>query len=117
MDNSVVSGNTTVVDAVSVPTVRIFSCGGAGQNIGRLVLPSVQGRASYKAIDTSLSDTRSEHGEEIHLIGNGSGSGKNRKTNYDAIVRAIPAMTDDELDLADINVVIFALAGGNGLMH
>ena len=101
------SGLTTNVP----PTVSVIACGGAGLNMLRRVLPDIKGRVSYKLLDTSIANL--QPGEKAFIIG-GGGSGLVQDQNADAANKAIAGISDEELGLSDINIVIFALSGGSG---
>jgi len=104
--NSVVSGNTP-------PTVCIFGCGGGGINTARRALPEFKNNATYRYLDTSKRANLMP-GEDAIIMGSGDGSGAVRIENADAVIKAIASLSDEELGLADVNIVAFSASGGSG---
>ena len=97
---------------VSTPSVTVFGCGGCGINLSRLVKGDLAGRAVMKYIDTSHANLRS--GEDAYIITSGSGAGKVRVDVAGPITNELMNMSDDDLPVSDINIVVFAGAGGSG---
>lgn len=100
-----------VVPANVPPSVNIIACGGAGINMLRLALPEIAGRVTYTRLDTSNANLQA--GEAATIIG-GGGSGLVRNLNADVAVRTIAGLSDDALNLADVNIVMCSLSGGSG---
>ena len=96
---------------VGTPSVNVIGTGGAGINLVRLVLPHLNEKATSRYIDTSSSNNRP--GEKVILI-NGDGSGSLRSENSDIIARKVTTYSGEDLNLADINIVVFSLSGGSG---
>ena len=103
--------NTTmsVSENYSAVSVTIAGCGGAGLNLARAWKPSKQAD-NVLYFDTSM--TNSRHGEDVYVIGEGNGSGSRRAENARDIERLIPQITDKELGLTDVAIVMFSLGGG-----
>lgn len=104
-----------VVPIMAAPTkngvsVTLVGTGGCGINIVRpikvLDLP-----ITTLYFDTSMANTRS--GESANIIG-GGGSGSLRSENARDIEREIPGITDEELALGDVAILVFSSAGGSG---
>ena len=103
--------DTTITHVNVPPSVSVFACGGAGLNLVRRTLPDITNRVSYKFLDTSIANLLP--GESAHIIG-GGGSGLVRGLNNDASIKAIAGLSDEDLNLNDINIVVFSLSGGSG---
>jgi hypothetical protein len=101
----------TIDPPVSVPSVTVIGCGGAGINMLRCAVPHISERASYRYLDTSYANIRPE--EPIIVIG-GEGSGAHRREKAEAIGKKIAGFTSEDLNLADINIVVFSMSGGSG---
>lgn len=93
------------------PTVCIMGAGGCGINMVRRLSKEAQG-VTFRRFDTSYSNLVA--GEDLVQVADGAGSGKNRATHAEAIMKRLSSMTPTELGLEDINVVLFSLSGGSG---
>jgi hypothetical protein len=62
--------------------------------------------------DTSKTNMR--EGETCHIVTGGSGSGSNRAEHAVNIERAIPQLSDEDLGVGDVAIVMFSLGGGSG---
>jgi hypothetical protein len=102
-----------VVSANAPPTVAVLGCGGGGINTVRRALPGILGRVSYRYLDTSKR-ANLQVGEDAIIIGPGDGSGGVRGENADAAVKHIASLSDADLGLADINIIVFSASGGSG---
>lgn len=90
---------------------RLYGCGGCGVNLGQAVA-SDHLTACY--IDTSESNrTETLDPEVCHYLENLDGSGKNRRENYEPIIREVGVILD-RFEPADFNIVLFSAAGGSG---
>ena len=98
-----------VKPAPSTVSVTLVGVGGAGQNIKRAFHEDAR-VARALAFDTSMSNAHPQ--ESVNIIGSGSGSGSNKHENAAEIKRAVPALSDDELGISDVAIVIYSLAGG-----
>lgn len=100
------------------PTVTLVAAGGCGINMIRQVTTAnpfgdvSQHIESLRRFDTSYSNVRG--GEDVIVVGDGDGSGKVRTEHAEKIQKKLTSLTDEELGLSDINVVVFSLAGGSG---
>lgn len=101
----------SIIRPPSTPSVNIIGCGGAGINMLRHVVSAVTGRATHRYIDTSYSNLKA--GEEVIII-NGDGSGGLRKENAPLVNQKLSGYTGEQLNLADINIIVFSLSGGSG---
>ena len=90
--------------------VVIAGCGGCGISLARNFLASKQADVLY--FDTSLAN--SLPGESVNVVTSGDGSGGNRAENAANIERAMPLLSNDELGLTDVAIVVFSLSGGSG---
>lgn len=107
------SNTQIVVPPTAAPSVNILACGGAGINLLRKALPHVSDKVTYRFIDTSYSNVRP--GEQVIIAASeGKGSGLHRRENSESIVQRIAKLTDDDLQLADINIILFSMSGGSG---
>lgn len=98
------------------PTVSLYGCGGCGMNVLRNVLPALEKHVSgVRRLDTSYSNIRD--GETMLQVATGDGAGKIRAEHSDAIQKSIAAYSDDDLATSDLNIVLFSLAGGKGLIN
>ena len=99
----------------SAVTVSITGAGGCGINMLRRITPRVENipGVTLRRFDTSSSNLRDAI-ETLIQLANGDGSGMNRKENYDAISKKLSTISDEDLGLADLNIVISSLAGGSG---
>ena len=96
----------------TTPSVNVFGCGGAGINLLRSVTAYLSTRnTKYRYIDTSYANIHP--GEEIIVI-QGEGSGLVRSHNATPILQKLTKLTDEELNLSDINIVLFSMSGGSG---
>lgn len=103
-------------------TVSIYGCGGTGINIvSQLMKKNLSGLADVKAhfVDTSRSNFSAIGGsnfrdEDCYIIpGATDGSGKERRTNYEPIARAIPDVLVTH-PAGDLNIMVFSGGGGSG---
>ncbi|QTH80328.1 hypothetical protein PA10_00128 [Pseudomonas phage pPa_SNUABM_DT01] len=100
-----------------VGKIRIYGCGGGGVNIGKEYLD--QGHSGDIAnieacfIDTSDANLEDRLIDKTWLFDDLDGSGAVRQTNVAAIQKAIPDIIR-KFPAADVNIVIFTLAGGTG---
>jgi hypothetical protein len=105
--------SSTIVSGNTPPTVTVYGCGGGGINMVRRALPEFKNNATYRYIDTSkLANLLA--GEEAIIMGSGEGSGGVRQENADPVIKAIASLSDEDLGLADVNIVVFSVAGGSG---
>lgn len=98
-----------------VPTITILACGGFGIKTARRFASSakIDGEVAVKYLDNSHANVKP--GEQcILLTEHGSGSGKVRATNVDDVSQNVARLTDDMLNLGDINIIIHSLDGGSG---
>lgn len=95
----------------SLVTVTIAGCGGGGVNLSRPFLTN-NGQADIKFFDTSMTNTRP--GEKAYIFASGSGSGSNRAENARDIQSMIPQLSDTDLGVNDVAIVVFSLSGGSG---
>lgn len=97
----------------SAPTIAVFGCGGAGINLTRQVRAEFGTTVITEFYDTSTSNLLD--GETATIIKHtGSGSGMHRHENVEQIHQELHEYTKDQLPIADINVLMFSLAGGSG---
>lgn len=94
------------------PSVAIFGCGGGGINITRAVRDAVDGLADVYYFDTSRANIRA--GEPLVVIANGHGSGMVRSANAEEIQKNIAQLSDGDLPVADLNIIVHTAAGGSG---
>ena len=113
MSESDASGAFPIVSKNAPPTVAVIGCGGGGINMVRRALPDIKGRVTYCYIDTS-EGANLKVGEKAHIIGTGSGSGAVRSQNVAAVEKSISRLSDEDLGLADINIIVSSLSGGSG---
>jgi hypothetical protein len=96
-----------------LPTVSVFGCGGCGINEARIARNAIGDRATFKFLDTSHANIR--HNEDLILIAtHGHGSGKVRSENADPIVQEIGQLSNEDLSIADVNIICFSMSGGTG---
>ena len=103
--------SNTIVSANVPPTVSVLACGGGGINMVRRALPELEGAVTHRYFDTSKANLMA--GEKATIIG-GGGSGLVRHTNADPVVSMVASLSDEEIGLADINILVFSLSGGSG---
>lgn len=100
-----------------VGTIRLYSCGGGGVNIGRDYLTPGHSAdiADFKPcfIDTSDSNLSDDLIEHTWLFQDLDGSGKIRNSNDKAIAKAVPDILR-KFQPADLNIVVFTASGGTG---
>lgn len=90
---------------------RLYACGGCGTNLGQL-LDSDHVGTCY--IDTSRSNRTDQLGDDVcHFLEDADGSGKNRRENYEPIVREVGVILD-RFEPTDFNIVLFSASGGSG---
>ena len=58
--------------------------------------------------------TNTRYGETANVLTSGSGSGSNRAENAKSIERTIPQLSEEDLGLGDVAIVICSLSGGSG---
>lgn len=106
------SAASPVVPTVAPPpSVSIYGCGGCGINTARNAQPSINSLVdSVFYVDTSRANLRD--GESAIIVGEGNGSGKVRAENAASIQSKITSLSDEDLDLSDINILLFSLSGG-----
>lgn len=100
-----------------VGKVRIYGCGGGGVNIGKeYLLAGHSGDIAHIDpcfIDTSDSNLDDALIDKTWLFDNLDGSGAIRSANVDVIAKTVPDILR-KFAPADVNIVIFTLAGGTG---
>lgn len=100
-----------------VGTMRIYGCGGGGVNIGKEYLEA--GHSGDIAnietcfVDTSDSNLDDRLIDKTWLFEGLDGSGAIRQENAEAIAKAVPDIVR-KFPPAEMNVVVFTLAGGTG---
>jgi hypothetical protein len=105
--------NTVVekVELYSNVSVSLIGVGGMGLNGSRMVKEH-RGLTNTLYFDTSMNNSRP--GEKVFIIGDGNGSGSLRAENAREMERQIPQISDDQLGVANVAIVVFSLAGGSG---
>ena len=97
----------------TAPSVSVLACGGCGINLLRLGYKDLVHQVSdVRRYDTSTANLRD--GEEYIPVANGDGSGKVRAEHAGEVPKVLAALSDGEIGLCDINIVLFSLAGGSG---
>lgn len=105
-------------------TVRIYSSGGCGINIGKQLIESMKSAESglHAKLDIALIDTSTSNlgsGDYsktfYHIQGDAEhptdGSGMDRKTNYPATVKSVPHIIQ-KFPPGDFNIFIQSASGG-----
>ena len=100
-----------VTSTSTAPTVAVFGCGGGGINMVRAACSEFHDRAAHYFLDTS--DEWINTYNDVKIIG-GGGAGLVRRHHADDIVQNIANLSDEDIHLADINIVVFSLSGGSG---
>lgn len=95
----------------SLVKVTLAGLGGCGINLCRPFLTN-NGQAQVKYFDTSMTNTRP--GEKAYIFAGGSGSGSNRAENARDIQSTMPQLSDSDLGVNDVAIVVFSLSGGSG---
>lgn len=95
----------------SILNVTLIGAGGCGCNIVDKYQEHTSPRngVSYRKFDTSHRGISS-----VQVLGNGKGSGGDQSTNADALAKEIPALSDEEIGVSDVNIVLFSMNGGSG---
>lgn len=101
--------------------MRVYCCGGAGVNQGKVLLtqPDAEGFASLDVamVDTSRSNMLSGVPDEVvYILPNVDGSGKKRSENHQEIANTVKDVLVKQKP-TDFNVVIFSTAGGSGSVY
>ncbi len=115
IDNTESSVQTSVP-----PTISLFGIGGFGINMASRIIDYLDQSFSLidhltcnRYFDTSTANIRNQ--EKVHVIaGGGHGSGKVRSSNFDEIRQNITHLSEEELPVNDISILIFSLGGGTG---
>lgn len=94
----------------SVVKVTVVGCGGAGINISRSFINDPRVNTLY--FDTSKTNTRRD--EKVFVMANGDGSGSHRAENAAEIERTVSQLSDEEMGIGDVAIVISSLGGGSG---
>ncbi len=102
------------------PTVSLFGVGGFGINMASRITDSldqsfllIDHLTCTRYFDTSTANIRNQ--EKVHVIaGSGHGSGKVRSANFDEIRQNLIHLSEDELPVNDVSILIFSLGGGTG---
>lgn len=101
-------------------SIRFVACGGTGINILRrhrenqtLENSDIRAQEFFSYIDTSVANLHNVNAEEVFVLKDVDGSGKNRPANAAAIKAAIPSIMLQQ-PACDLNVVIFSAGGGTG---
>lgn len=94
------------------PTVTLMAAGGCGINLTRLVLQNVTAQDVDHVIrvDTSVANVIGD--EEVHIIANGFGGGKNQRRNLHEIEKNISHF--DALPDTDVYIIVFGITGASG---
>lgn len=105
---------------MSKATARIYACGGAGVNIGKLLLEFNRAEEPGAAtIDVAFIDTSSSNidnninPESMYIFENIDGSGSIRSENYKAISENTLKILK-KFEPKDINIVVSSTGGGSG---
>jgi hypothetical protein len=100
--------------------VRLYSCGGAGINIGSKIAPFQNEKSAAFAqldctfVDTSKSNLHSKiDSDNIYLVDGLDGSGQVRKENYEAIAERVRDILQTHKPV-DLNIVLSSGGGGSG---
>lgn len=94
--------------------VRVYSCGGAGINIGKVV-KGLDPRFDVAFLDSSESNLDSvKDTESTYLIRDMDGAGKLRAKTYEAFKGEVDAALTAHKPSTGLNVVISSLSGGTG---
>lgn len=100
-------------------SVRFYACGGTGINLLRTYMDDQPKNADllakelYTFVDTSFANMNGMSDRDIYKLKNVDGSGADRRKNAKAISAAAPEILLTH-PAADLNVVVFSLAGGSG---
>lgn len=94
------------------PTVTVYGFGGFGLATLRRIRANIEGLASVVSMDTAEADATVSDGTLV--IGSGEGAGKDRRKQSTAVQAKLTSMSDEELGISDINILMFSLSGGSG---
>ena len=110
-----------MTEAKQKGTIKLFSCGGAGINIGK-TFEDMRGKDNpmFAILDIAYLDTSPANLKDpalpraaIYQIPGVDGSGQVRKENAELIFAHAPAMLE-KFKPADFNIVVHSLSGGSG---
>ena len=96
----------------SVPTLALHAAGGAGLNLARQRKDVDACLTHLRRYDTSWANIQPD--EDLVLLADGDGSGKIRSEHAETIQKRIYGLSDEEIGLADVNIVVYSLSGGSG---
>lgn len=93
--------------------MRIYCCGGAGGNIGKQLIKTHK-NADVCFIDTSDSNLRGVDANNVYLVDDMDGAGKQRSKTYEAFSGLTEEVLIQFKPSTSLNVVISSLSGGSG---
>lgn len=92
-------------------SVRIYCCGGAGTNVGKQI-KDLDLDVCY--VDSSDANLRDVKHDQIYLIEDQEGAGKNRSITYNNFKDVVGDVLIKFRPSTDINIVVSSLTGGSG---
>lgn len=91
--------------------LKVYACGGAGVNIGKNILPA---SANVIFVDTSKSNLKDVKNDNIFLLEEMDGAGKERAFTYENFKDIAGNVLIKHNPSDELNIVITSLSGGSG---